>query len=369
VIVFPLLMSIVYFFGGSAKLNYDWLIEAMPLHLWIKGRSDIPIVGPLFAFKSTAYLMAWGGFLLDTFIAFFLLHKRLRWWALGAAILFHATNHLIFNIGIFPYLSLVMTSLYFEPNWPGKLVNWLAERIVFIRRWQSSWRARVANRFKLQSSNATSKSSADLSPNFAANKKQETDYQLGTDSSGSVIALGEESCYVEVPNQKQAFTSHSPFFGYYGIIYSPKPKLRLVVALALLIGVHVFLPLRHHYFDSNVAWSEEGHRYSWRMMLRSKRGYGGLRVVDRKTGEEEYIKPAEVLNKKQARKLFTHPDMVLQYAHHLGEACGDCAVYADIHVKLNNGKYGRYIDSQVDLTQIEWSRMETKPWILKEIQE
>lgn len=331
VAIFPLLMGIVYFFGGIAKLNYDWLMEAMPLHLWVKNRSEIPLIGPVFALKPTAYFMAWGGFLLDLLIAFFLLHKRLRWWALAAAVFFHATNHLIFNIGIFPYLSLVMTSLFFEPHWPGKLVDWLAKRLSFVRRWQSGWQMRMAHRNK--------------------------------------------PCYFEVSEtesftkqQVLSYSGHTPFFGTTGLISQPslRAQPRLVMALTLLIAVHVLLPLRHHYFKSDVAWSEEGHRYSWRMMLRSKRGYGGLRVVDNTTGQEEYVDPKNTLNDKQARKMYTHPDMILQYAHYLGEQCGECAVYADITIRLNNGNYTRFIDPTVDLTQQSWGWLETKSWVLPE---
>lgn len=315
--------------------------------------------------------MAWGGFLLDTFIAFFLLHKRLRWWALGAAVFFHATNHLIFNIGIFPYLSLVMTSLYFEPDWPGKLVNRLAEKSSVIRNWQVSWKSRVGTGFELHRSKAISTTNTVTKPLVNDGDQVNTSIKKESENLAKNTASDNDDRYLEVPNEKEKydFTSHTPFFGNVGAESSLKPKPRLVIALALLISLHIFLPLRHHYFNSDVAWSEEGHRYSWRMMLRSKRGYGGLRVVDRKTGEEEYVQPSKTLNKKQARKMYTHPDMILAYAHFLGEQCGDCAVYADVHVKLNNGKYARYIDSKVDLTQIEWSWLETKPWILKETKE
>lgn len=373
--IFPLLMGVVYFWGGIAKLNYDWLIEAMPLHLWIKNRSDIPIVGPLFALKPTAYLMAWGGFLLDLLIAFFLLHKRLRWWALAAAVFFHATNHLIFNIGIFPYLSLVMTSLFFEPDWPGKFVNWLAKRVPFIQRWQTNWRIRISERFRPQSSKVETESSAIGKPHAKGNERSVEGEDTMEQAGRLVSAKLNNNCYFEVSNlgktgerERIIYTGSSPFWGNCGIASFAKPSPQLVFALTALVGLHLFLPLRHHYFDSDVAWSEEGHRYSWRMMLRAKSGYGTMRVVDRKTGKEEVVNPQKTLNKKQARKLVTHPDMILQYAHYLGDKCGDCAVYADIQAKLNNGKYNRYIDPTVDLTQLEWGWLETKPWILKEIE-
>ena len=41
-----LLLSIVYFYAGLAKLNSDWLIEAMPLKIWLTSKYDLPILGP-----------------------------------------------------------------------------------------------------------------------------------------------------------------------------------------------------------------------------------------------------------------------------------------------------------------------------------
>ncbi|MEL7161258.1 MAG: HTTM domain-containing protein, partial [Bacteroidota bacterium] len=89
VYVFPALMGVVYFFGGIAKINYDWLIEAMPLHMWLERRGNMPLLGPMWRQEITAYVMAWGGMLLDLSAPFLLLHRRLRWVALGFLLLFH----------------------------------------------------------------------------------------------------------------------------------------------------------------------------------------------------------------------------------------------------------------------------------------
>ena len=298
--VFPLLMGLVYFFGGINKINYDWLIEAMPLHLWLEARRDMPLLGPVFALKSTAYVMAWGGMLLDLLCPFMLLHRRLRWVALALLLLFHATNHLIFNIGIFPYLSLVLTSLFFAPDWPLRLVNWLGQRVPRVARWQVGWRQRV-------------------------------------------------SC--QTPAR---------------VRYPLHP---LVVGGLVLL--HIFLPLRNYWFGGDVNWTEEGHRYSWRMMLRSKQGYGEYRLVDRATGASETIKPRDSLHYKQYRKMVTHPDMILQYAHYLRDqrvrAGQDVAVYGNFRVRLNGRRVQNYIDPEVDLAKTEWEWTTTKTWILPEL--
>ncbi|WP_116105774.1 HTTM domain-containing protein [Lewinella sp. IMCC34191] len=295
VYIFPLLMGLVYFFGGINKINYDWLVRASPLHLWLQGRSNMPILGPLFAEKATAYVMAWGGMLLDLLSPFLLLHRRWRWVALGLLLFFHATNHLIFNIGIFPYLSLVLTSLFFEPDWPRQFVVWLARRSSMVARWRGKWQSLL-------------------------------DRPVSPDK-----------------------------------LYYPRPA-----ALLLLVALHVFLPLRNYLFQGDVNWTEEGHRYSWRMMLRSKQGTGYYTVVT-PGGERYNVTPRDILDARQYRKMVTHPDMILQYAHHIRDQYAEpVAVYGHFRVRLNGRQRGPFIDPEVDLSTIEWRWLSRKPWVLDE---
>ena len=145
----------------------------------------------------------------------------------------------------------------------------------------------------------------------------------------------------------------------------------ILFGLILLFSINLLLPLRHWAFNSDVTWSEEGHRYSWRMMLRSKQGSGYYRIIDRATGEEQIVRPADSLARRQYRKLYTHPDMVLQYAHHLRDlnaAAGkDVEVYARIRVRLNGRKFQRFVDPEADLAKTEWQWFGRKDWVLDEI--
>ena len=327
VYVFPALMGVVYFFGGVAKMNYDWLIEAMPLHMWLQNRGEMFLLGPLFKLKITAYVMAWGGMLLDLTAGFLLLHKRLRWVALGLLLFFHATNHLIFNIGIFPYLSMVLTSLYFAPDWPKRFVDWLANA-----KW--NW--------------ATS---------FGVGGPNVSRVQGWRDGWQGTVAPTPEHRTGDLAKNIPFWQGRSPY------------RVVIVAGLLLLFTVELFLPLRHNYFASDVNWTEVGHRYSWRMMLRSKQGYGKYRLVDQATGEEWKVDPRDSLNAKQARKMATHPGMILQYAHHLhdeyAEQGREVAVYADFTVRLNGRRRQRFTDDTVDLARREWTWREND-WVLPE---
>ena len=141
------LMGVVYFFGGIAKLNADWL-NAVPLGQWIAYKKDLPVLGFLLAKPTTAYFMAYGGAFLDLFVVPLLLWRRTRVLAVLMLLFFHLTNTLIFQIGIFPWLSLAMTVLYFPPHLPREWWRWFRSRTRLGRwidgRYQRHWQRSLA---------------------------------------------------------------------------------------------------------------------------------------------------------------------------------------------------------------------------------
>ncbi|MEM1269956.1 MAG: HTTM domain-containing protein [Bacteroidota bacterium] len=116
-------IAIVYFFGGVAKLNPDWL-QARPIGRWLAARGDLPLVGPWLETVSAGYFFAYSGLLFDLLIVPALLWKRTRVLAFLAAVGFHLTNAVIFEIGIFPWFGLAATALFFPPDWPRRFVGW-----------------------------------------------------------------------------------------------------------------------------------------------------------------------------------------------------------------------------------------------------
>ena len=109
-------VGLVYFFAGVAKLKPDWLFEAMPLKIWLAGHSDFPLMGFLFDYTWFAYLMSWSGALYDLGIAFFLLYRPTRRWAYLAVIAFHLMTGLLFQIGMFPYIMIAATLIFFSAD-------------------------------------------------------------------------------------------------------------------------------------------------------------------------------------------------------------------------------------------------------------
>ncbi len=86
-------------------------------------RADMPLIGPLISSPEGVTTMVWGGVLLDLFIVPLLFWKRTRAFAFVLAIGFHLSNHLIFTIGIFPWMMMGATTLFLAPDWPRRLAH------------------------------------------------------------------------------------------------------------------------------------------------------------------------------------------------------------------------------------------------------
>ncbi|MDX5320345.1 MAG: HTTM domain-containing protein [Bacteroidota bacterium] len=92
------MMAIVYTYAGLAKINYDWLIEAQPLQIWLPASNDVPVLGALFGWHYAPWLFSWAGMIYDCSIAFLLWNKRTRVWAYLSVILFHTLTGILFQI-------------------------------------------------------------------------------------------------------------------------------------------------------------------------------------------------------------------------------------------------------------------------------
>lgn len=152
-------------------------------------------------------------------------------------------------------------------------------------------------------------------------------------------------------------------------ILSPTPIGTKLILYAYLV-IQLLLPLRHHLIAGNVAWTEEGHRMSWRMMLRTKSGYIRLRVKDPETNESWIIDLSKWLSEKQQHRVAVMPDLTYQFVQVLKDHYGDqgrnhIQIYAEkSRVRLNSGDYHPMIDPTVDLTTVSFSYWRHNKWIL-----
>jgi vitamin K-dependent gamma-carboxylase len=131
----------------------------------------------------------------------------------------------------------------------------------------------------------------------------------------------------------------------------------------LFFAVQILLPLRHHAIPGNVFWTEEGHKLSWRMMLRSKSGSATFHVT--KTDGTKVVRdPRADMSYKQYRTMAIHPDMVWQYCQFLKEQYTDsCEIYALVNVSLNFRNPKPLIDPMYDMAKAEWHLFQHEEWI------
>jgi vitamin K-dependent gamma-carboxylase-like protein len=97
------------------------------------------------------------------------------------------------------------------------------------------------------------------------------------------------------------------------------PSNLVLVLLAAWIVVQVLVPLRHLLYPGDVLWTEEGHRFSWRMKLRDKDGDARFLITDPASGREWAVNPRAYLGSRQRDRLAGDPDMILQFSHFLAE--------------------------------------------------
>jgi len=110
-------LGVAYFYGGIAKLNWDWL-NGEPMRHWLAARTDFPILGSYFTEEWMVYLFAYGALFVDLLVVPFLLWKRTRLVAFGIVASFHILNDQLFSIGIFPWFMIFATLVFFDPSWP-----------------------------------------------------------------------------------------------------------------------------------------------------------------------------------------------------------------------------------------------------------
>lgn len=139
---------------------------------------------------------------------------------------------------------------------------------------------------------------------------------------------------------------------------------------ALFFIIQMALPLRHHFIPGDVNWREEGHRLSWRMMMRNKSGSITLETYNPNTDTREIIPIRRYLTQKQARNLATKPDFLWQFVQRLkkeNQAKGleNIEIYVKkSNVRLNGKERKPLFKSEVDLTKVNWNYFGRNEWVL-----
>lgn len=283
IFVFKFLLLIVYVYASIAKLYPDWL-DGTVVELFMRGKKDWPLLGLVYDKSWFIYSLSFGGILFDLLVIPALWYKPTRKVAFVISVFFHLFNSIVFHIGIFPYMMLITSVLFFEAATIRKL--------------------------------------------FFRNSIDVTAYQP-----------------LEYLKRKWVYALLVPFF-----------------------VLMIILPLRPFYFPGSSHWTEEGHRLSWHMMLRSKYGEIYYEVKRKDNGGIERIDLKKRMWLKHARKIATRPDMAWQYAQRLKREYNqkgiEVEIYAFCTASLNGRKMEPLIDHNTDLAATEWNTFSHNEWIL-----
>ena len=287
-----LLLGIVYFYAGLAKLNSDWLLRAQPLKIWLSTKTAFPIIGQYMNDTWFHYVMSWSGALYDLTIPFLLLIKKTRPFAFVLVVVFHILTRLLFNIGMFPYIMICVTLIFFSGKTHEKFLE----------------------------------------------------------------------CISKVLNIKNILPTIKN-------TYKPKYRKSILTIVCVFFSVQLVLPFRYLLYPDELFWTEEGYRFSWRVMLIEKGGFTTFRILDYNTGNSFKATNDYFLTAFQKKQMQTQPDFIVEYAHYLGvhykqELKNDnIGVFAEGYMSLNGRISKPFIDSKVDLLKVEDS-FKHKDWIL-----
>ncbi|MCX7409816.1 MAG: HTTM domain-containing protein [Planctomycetales bacterium] len=147
----------------------------------------------------------------------------------------------------------------------------------------------------------------------------------------------------------------------------PRSRVAGIVLSIYCVG-HLLIPLRPFLYPGDSAWTERGHHFSWRMMLRSKSSALRYYVTDPKSGKTGSVDLRRFVNLNQGLSLARDPEMILHLAHFIGDEFHrqtgrNAEVRALVLTSLNGRKPELLIDPNVDLAK-EPRGFHFRNWIL-----
>lgn len=133
ILLLKIQLEILLIYAGLIKINPDWL-QLYPLKIWFARQ------GGLFDNIWMMAIGSYGSILIHIIGAPMLFFKKTRIWIFLIYIIFHSINSYVFThaIGIFPWLTIALTTIFFEPNWPTKFFKKLGKNSVITNETKSS---------------------------------------------------------------------------------------------------------------------------------------------------------------------------------------------------------------------------------------
>jgi hypothetical protein len=291
-LLFKAQIEIILIYAGLVKINSDWL-QLEPLRTWLVERQHAHVLGFLWQSDIIVALGAYGTILLHVLGAPLLFFRRTRLPVFLTYCVFHITNHFVFDIGIFPWMTIVCSTLFFAADWPRRAMGML-------------W------------------------PTLASSSPFPDQLQIRSKSFGN------------------------------GMI--------IAFCVAWLLFQSLF-PLRHLLYPGWVEWTNEGHRFAWRMKLTDHSSAGVLLAAHiPEQGKVRVPNLPRYMTRRQYHIVSVRPDLVQQLAWQVARLykeklqVGDVKVFAHVSVSMNNRRHALMIDPTIDLAATQPTIWHA-PWI------
>ena len=102
-------------------------------------------------------------------------------------------------------------------------------------------------------------------------------------------------------------------------------KLLKTILITFFI-IQLLIPFRYLLYPGKLFWTEQGYRFSWRVMLIEKAGYAQFYIHEPKMNRKMLIETRNYLTPQQEKMMSTQPDMILQFAHYLSSEFKDSTI-------------------------------------------
>jgi vitamin K-dependent gamma-carboxylase len=310
--IIQLQVLVVYFYGGIAKINPDWIFRHEPAISILKVPQMSWISESNFLRPFVTNMLVWGGLLYDLGVPILLLIRKTRGIAFILCLIFHLSNIFIFNtgesetIGEFPLVMIASCVLFFDPEVINK---WLRKLPV--------------NPFKPK-------------PQQPVRKKTQ---------------------------EKQQATMHRP---------SAAHNYRFVLPfVSIYCFIQLLLPLRHYWITDNVLWTGEANDFSWRMKIRSADFKNSMWVRSEPGGPKTELHPIGFINAMQYSQISQNPIDMMKFAKAMVPILKKRGITNPIiEVTMELGINGRprqlVIDSTLNLAAVERVPGKHAQWILSQ---
>lgn len=144
-------------------------------------------------------------------------------------------------------------------------------------------------------------------------------------------------------------------------------KTPLFLTATAIIFFQLIIPLKQYIYKYDKLWTEQGKRLTWHMMTEYKDCSCSFFIYSNNQLER-------VINQKdfpdvsdyQARSICRRPNLILMYAHHLGENYknDNPSIYCNCFMSLNNRERQLYVHPKIDLLKEKSKAIQSYDWII-----